>query len=260
MDGTGTFGLDWSKIVTKEQKDLAIETTKEKHPEMYHTLFHTLAQSGLRVCEGAHLKCEDLLPGNRLRVTRRKKRVLKPTVIEIFPSLWNFLKKWCEGKTGYMFPGNAKGCVIERRPKFEEEKCPDCDREILKLSMVRKKCDRVTLFLTHLTQVHGRTPAEVEEWIQFVSKEIREEFCRGGHIHIRSIQSRFALVLADAGLRVRGRGIHTLRHAFAIEMYKNTKDLSKVKQLLGHESIITTQGYATAIDTKETLEKLDGVI
>ncbi len=39
---------------------------------------------------------------------------------------------------------------------------------------------------------------------------------------------------------------HSLRHRFASRLYQHTKDIVKVKNLLGHESVATTQIYAAA--------------
>lgn len=260
MQGSGTYGLDWAKIPSKEQVEATVLASKDGHPKQYSIIFEVAKRTGLRVCEIAHLKCEDLMPGNHLKVTRRKKRVLKPTIIDVFPTLWAVLAEWCGGRTGWMFPGGSRPCIIHRRPKFEETHCPECPRQILRLDQVRKKCDRVTAFANHLTTEHNRTPDEVQEWIEFASKEVNQRVCDGGHLHIRSIQMRFRLVLNQAQAYVPHRGIHSLRHGYAIEMYKATKDLVKVKQLLGHENVTTTQVYAAAVDTAETLKNLDGVV
>lgn len=259
-EGAATYGLDWSKIPNKDEVNGTLQASRAGHPGQYPIIFQAASQTGLRVCEVAHLRCEDLLPGNHLKVTRRKKRILKQTIIDVFPSLWRALSEWCHGRKGWMFPGSASPCIIVRRPKFEETACPDCARQLLRLDQVRKKCDRVTNFANHLTQEHGRTPDEVQEWIDFSSKDVRQQVCDGGHLHIRSIQTRFRLAITQAGAYVHGRGIHSLRHGFAIEMYKATKDIVKVKQLLGHENVATTQVYAAAVDTADTLAALGGRI
>lgn len=43
-------------------------------------------------------------------------------------------------------------------------------------------------------------------------------------------------------LNIRG-SVHTLRHTFATIMYKQTKDILVVKELLGHRTVISTQIY-----------------
>jgi len=258
MEGAATYGIDWSKVPTQEEVRRTVDVAKNDHPEKYHMAFHTAMMTGLRVAEIAHLKCDDLLPGNRLRYTPRKKRVLKQRIIDVFPSWAESMAAWIKDRRGWMFPGDAAPCIIHRMPKFEETHCPDCGRHLLRLDQVRKKCDRVQNFANHMTQEHSRTPDEVAEWVWFASKEIHEPFCDGGHIHVRSLQSRFRLAITQAGAYVPGRGIHSFRHAFAVDVYAKTKDIMTVKQLLGHENISTTTVYSTAVDVKEKLSKLDG--
>ena len=38
---------------------------------------------------------------------------------------------------------------------------------------------------------------------------------------------------------------HTLRHTFATEFYRQTKDLETLRMILGHSNILTTQIYVT---------------
>lgn len=260
MHGVTRYGLNWAKIPTDQEEQAALDISKQGHPAHYYPIFNTAAQTGLRICEIMHLKWSDLLPGNMLQITRRKKRVLKPEIMDLFPEFATFMYEYGKGKTGWMFPGGASPCIITRRPKFEEQNCPDCGRQLLRLDQIRKKCDRVTHFARHLQEEHKRTPDEVQEWIDFSSKEIKEQVCDGGHLHIRSVQSRFRLVLTSVGAYVRGRGVHAIRHAFAVQMWKKTKNLMLVKQLLGHEQVTTTQVYATAVDTRERLQEIGKAI
>lgn len=226
------------------------------HPAHYWPILNTVAQTGLRICETMHLKWSDLLPGNMMEMTPRKKQVLRREIRDLFPEFAAFLYEYGKGKTGWMWPGNAAPCVIHRRPTFEETNCPDCGRQLLRLDQIKKKCDRVAHFATHLQQEHGRTPDEVQEWIEYVSKEVHEQICEGGHLHARSVQTRFRLILERVGAYVRGRGIHSFRHLFAIQLWTATRDLMLVKQMLGHEQVTTTQIYATAVDSREKLQKM----
>lgn len=261
MKGATRFGINWAKIPSEKQTQDLVETSKAGgHPEQYPLLINFAAQSGWRICELVHAKWNHLLPDNMMEMTPRKKRVLQPVIRDLLPEFADFLYEYGKGKTGWMFPGGSAPCVILRRPIFVETHCPDCGRQLVRLDQVRKKCDRVTHFATHLQHEHGRTPDEIQEWIEYMSQEVREQVCEGGHLHIRSAQMRFRLLLTQIGAYVPGRGIHSLRHAFAVKLWKETRDLMLVKQMLGHENVTTTQVYATAVDTREKLQKIGSAV
>lgn len=254
------FGINWAKIPTSDEKWRLIDQSKVGHPEQYPIIFNFAAQTGFRVCEVMHAKWEHLLPGNMIEMVPRKKRVLQPVIRDLFPEFAAFLYEYGKGKKGWMFPGGSAPCIIHRQPAFVEMYCPDCGRQIVRLDQIRKKCDRIANFATHMQQEHGRTPDEIAEWVWYASKEVHEKVCDGGHLHIRSVQSRFRLVLTQIGAYVRGRGIHSLRHSFAVDLWTATRDLMLVKQMLGHEQVTTTQVYATAVDTKEKLQKMGSAV
>ena len=67
---------------------------------------------------------------------------------------------------------------------------------------------------------------------------------RGNRISARTVQKMVKKYAKKAGLK-RANKItpHKLRHSFATMVYKNTKDLRIVQQLLGHSDISTTQIY-----------------
>jgi site-specific recombinase XerD len=52
--------------------------------------------------------------------------------------------------------------------------------------------------------------------------------------------------------------VHSLRHTFAMNLYRKTGDLRLVQTALGHKRITTTEIYARADDRrlKRALEKL----
>ncbi|ROZ62082.1 hypothetical protein EDL96_11520 [Kocuria soli] len=59
----------------------------------------------------------------------------------------------------------------------------------------------------------------------------------GGHVHPDYIGKRISRLLGP------GWTAHTLRHRFATECYRASRDLLAVQQLLGHASVATTQIY-----------------
>lgn len=49
---------------------------------------------------------------------------------------------------------------------------------------------------------------------------------------------------------------HCLRHTFAIQLYKKTKDVRLLQMALGHRNIVNTMIYADYVYSKEELRKL----
>jgi integrase/recombinase XerC len=50
--------------------------------------------------------------------------------------------------------------------------------------------------------------------------------------------------------------LHSLRHTFAIELYKRTKDLQLVQQALGHRGLRNTMIYATYCYSKHEMRRI----
>lgn len=55
---------------------------------------------------------------------------------------------------------------------------------------------------------------------------------------------------------------HTLRHSFATDFYKRTKDIEALKKILGHSDISTTQIYITLanLDVEKALKEYNGFV
>lgn len=117
---------DWSladsKIITTEQVRLILSRAKElaKSDASCHRDYEWYAiavQTGLRLSEVGHIEKEDVLE-SRLMVTRRKKKHLHPTPIDVMPEIHALIKARADSvESGYIFPGNAAPCIVKRQSK-----------------------------------------------------------------------------------------------------------------------------------------------
>jgi site-specific recombinase XerD len=112
----------------------------------------------------------------------------------------------------------------------------DFERRLIYIEQGKGKKDRVTLLPESLLAdlknlMAGRNP---EDYL------LPSE--RGGRLSARTAQAVFYQVLKKSGVK-KAVSFHSLRHSFATHLLENGVDIRYVQELLGHNSIRTTQVY-----------------
>jgi integrase len=92
------------------------------------------------------------------------------------------------------------------------------------------------------------------------SKGKEEVLCQGGHMSIRHAQMEWKLFTAEAGIRMRGRGIHSLRHYAVTEFYKKHRDIRATQIFAGHSSSAITEVYAHVVDMAEKINAMEPTV
>ena len=94
----------------------------------------------------------------------------------------------------------------------------------------------------------AQSNADFDAKVLFVNKH-------GKRLSTRSVRRKMDKYLAEAGMDPE-ISPHTLRHSFATHMLNNGADLRSVQELLGHQSLSTTQIY-THLNTTKLKEVYD---
>lgn len=127
----------------------------------------------------------------------------------------------------------------------------DFDQQQLKVTGKRNK-QRIIPFAKELKDELQKYISERQGLTNVLSEELAlfVEPTSGKRISRAKVESRVKEYLSMV-TTVKRRTPHTLRHSFATSMLNNNADLQSVKELLGHESLSTTEIY-----THTTLEEL----
>ena len=115
----GEWTLADAKLVLPEefQKILELAKAKAEADPAWVKVYKWIAiavSTGWRLSEVGHIEKDDVL-SKRVIVTRRKKRTLHPAPLEVMPAIHALIHEQASKvEGGYIFPGNAKPCLIYR--------------------------------------------------------------------------------------------------------------------------------------------------
>ena len=84
---------------------------------------------------------------------------------------------------------------------------------------------------------------------------------KGQKLSVRYVQFMIKRYSKKAGIN-KDVTPHTLRHSFATDFYKRTKDIEALRKILGHSDISTTQIYVTLanLDVENALKEYNGFV
>lgn len=70
-----------------------------------------------------------------------------------------------------------------------------------------------------------------------------KNYCAGGHVSKREVQKTFDRLCRATGIKLPGRGIHSLKHTRLVDVASKTKDPQRVKEAGRHASVTIADGY-----------------
>lgn len=121
----------------------------------------------------------------------------------------------------------------------------DSAEMLVRIEQGKGKKDRIAVLPQTLL------PELREYYLTYRPKVYLFEGKEGGAYSVRSAQAVFRKAMVKAGIRKKV-GIHGLRHSFATHLMETGTDIRFIQELLGHNSIKTTQIYTHVTDLSKS--------
>lgn len=121
----------------------------------------------------------------------------------------------------------------------------DSAEMLVRIEQGKGKKDRIAVL------PHSLLPELREYYLSYRPKVYLFEGKEGEAYSVRSAQSVFKKAIVKAGIRKK-IGIHGLRHSFATHLMETGTDIRFIQELLGHNSIKTTQIYTHVTDLSKS--------
>ena len=121
----------------------------------------------------------------------------------------------------------------------------DSAEMLVRIEQGKGKKDRIAVLPESLL------PELREYYLNYRPKVYLFEGQEGGAYSVRSAQAVFKKAMEKAGIRKKV-GIHGLRHSFATHLLETGTDIRFIQELLGHNSIKTTQIYTHVTDLSKS--------
>lgn len=119
----------------------------------------------------------------------------------------------------------------------------DSNRMLIRVSQSKGKRDRFVM-------LSGKLLNLLREYYKvYQPKKYLFEGQKGGQYSPRSVQAIFKKALKKTNITKKA-SVHTLRHSFATHLLESGTDIRVIQQLLGHNSIKTTQIYTQVSSSK----------
>jgi len=111
---------------------------------------------------------------------------------------------------------------------------------------------------SRIIQIQESLKAHMRQYINW-KKERQEPVGEDDYLFVgqrgpwtrQAVQQLVKKYFKQMGIYEAGKSVHSIRHSYATELYRNSKDLRAVQKQLGHASITTTMVYADV--TKEDI-------